>query len=197
MRGAFGGAFRATDEQPILELPSVSLVGVEHDVQIGPTNHWFRLQRFRFKSMLLICGALTLSGCGPSAESHEDEHEQLEHFFPAHKPHSSGELVEQLALRTRQLAAGDPPSDGSDEGHATALQELSDIIGWIPELAADSELMKADFESAVATGKKLTTAFAETMGPQKTKAVDMATFERLIDELRKLVTKSQAQKERM
>ena len=197
MRGAFGGAFRATDEQPILELPSVSLVGVEHDVQIGPTNHWFRLQRFRFKSMLLICGALTLSGCGPSAESHEDEHEQLEHFFPAHKPHSSGELVEQLALRTRQLAAGDPPSDGSDEGHATALQEFSDIIGWIPELAADSELMKADFESAVATGKKLTTAFAETMGPQKTKAVDMATFERLIDELRKLVTKSQAQKERM
>ena len=197
MRGAFGGAFRATDEQPILELPSVSLVGVEHDVQIGPTNHWFRLQRFRFKSMLLICGALTLSGCGPSAESHEDEHEQLEHFFPAHKPHSSGELVEQLALRTRQLAAGDQPSDGSDEVHATALQEFSDIIGWIPELAADSELMKADFESAVATGKKLTTAFAETMGPQKTKAVDMATLERLIDELRKLVPKSQAQKERM
>ena len=175
----------------------MSLVGVEHDVQIGPTNHWFRLQRFRFKSMLLICGALTLSGCGPSAESHEDEHEQLEHFFPAHKPHSFGELVEQLALRTRQLAAGDQPSDGSDEVHATALQEFSDIIGWIPELAADSELLKADFESAVATGKKLTTAFAETMGPQKTKAVDMATLERLIDELRKLVPKSQAQKERM
>ena len=74
-------------------------------------------------------------------------------------------------MRAPRLAEGGQPSGGSDEDRVTALQELSDIIGWIPELAADSELMKADFESAVATGNKLTTAFAETPGPQKTKAV--------------------------
>lgn len=145
--------------------------------------------------MVLICCALTLSGCGSPGESHKGEH--LEHFVPAHKPSSFGDLVDQLALRAPQLAAGDQPSDGSDEGHATALQEFSDIIGWIPELAADSELMRADFESAVVTGKKLATAFTETMGPQKTTAVDMTTFEPLIDELRKLVPKSQDRKEQM
>ena len=145
-------------------------------------------------SVVLIC-ALTLSGCGSPGESHEDEH--LEHFVPAHKPSTYADLVDQLALRAPQLAAGDQPVDGSDERHATTMQEFSDIIGWIPELAADSELMRADFESAVATGKKLTTAFAETMRPQKTNAVDMATFEQLIDELRKLVPKSQDRKEQM
>ena len=145
-------------------------------------------------SVVLIC-ALTLSGCGSPGESHEDEH--LEHFVPAHKPSTYADLVDQLALRAPQLAAGDQPVDGSDERHATTMQEFSDIIGWIPELAADSELMRADFESAVATGKKLTTAFAETMGPQKTKAVDMATLEPLIDELRELVPKSQDRKEQI
>ncbi len=145
--------------------------------------------------IILIGCALSLSGCGSSAESHEGEH--LEHFVPAHKPNSFGDVMDQLSLRVAQLARGGELRGGSDEGHATALQELSDIIGWIPELAADSELMKADFESAVATGNRLTFAFAETMGPQKTRTADAATFEQLIDELRKFVSPSQDRKEEM
>jgi len=150
-------------------------------------------------SVVLICCSLTLSGCGSSAESHEDEHddEHLEHFIPAHKPNSFGDLVEQLALRVPRLTEGGQPTGGSDGGHATALQEFSDIIGWIPELAADSELMRADFESAVATGNRLTEAFAEALGPRKTKVFDAAAFEPLINELRKLVPKSQDRKEQM
>ena len=162
----------------------------------------------------LISCAISLSGCGSSAESHEDEHhdehhdEHLEHFVPAHKPNTFADLVDQLAKRAPQLEEANQPGDslsGSDSlsdsdsggGHATALQEFSDIVGWIPELAADSELMKADFESAVATGNKLTAAFAETLGPQSTKPFDAATIEPLIEELRKLVPQSQDRKDRM
>ena len=78
-----------------------------------------------------------------------------------------------------------------------AVQEMSDIIGWIPELAADSELIKADFESAVATGNRLSAVYLAGIGSTNAKAVDVAEFEPLIEELRKLVPKSQAEKERM
>ena len=138
---------------------------------------------------------LSLCGCGSSTESHEEEH--LEHFVPAHKPGDFGDLVEQLALRVPRLAEGSQSSDVSDEDRVTALLELSDIISWIPELAADSELLKADFESAVATGNKLKAAFPEKPGHPKATAIDVATFEPLIDELRRLVPKSQDRKEQM
>jgi hypothetical protein len=144
---------------------------------------------------ILACCALSLSGCGSSADSHEEEH--LEHFVPVHKPGDFGDLVEQLAMRAPRLAEGGQPSGGSDEDRVTALLELSDIISWIPELAADSELMKADFESAVATGNKLRDAFAQNPGSQKKNTVDAATFEPLIDELRKLIPQSQDRKEQM
>ena len=56
---------------------------------------------------------------------------------------------------------------------------------------------KTDFESAVATGNKLTTAFAETLGPKKAKSFEAAAFESLIEEIRTLVPRSQDRKERM
>ena len=146
----------------------------------------------------IISCAVSIAGCGTSAESHEDEHhdEHLEHFVPAHKPKSFTDLVDQLALRAPKLNDASQPSDG-EASQPTGLQEFSDIIGWIPELAADSELTKPDFESAVAAGNKLATVFAETLGPKKTKSFEAETIEPLIEELRTLVPKSQDQKERI
>ena len=139
-----------------------------------------------------ISCAVSIAGCGTSAESHEDEHHDghLEHFVPAHKPKTFTDLVDQLALRAPTLNDASQPNDG-DASLPTGLQEFSDIIGWIPELAADSELLKADFESAVAAGNKLAAAFAETLGPQSTKQFVPASIEPLIEEFRKLIPKSQ------
>ena len=148
---------------------------------------------FRGLLIALLCCAMGIVGCGEAKESPDDEH--LEHFVPAHKPKDFGELVEQLALRVPQWASAASP--GGDDDHAMAVQEMSDIIGWIPELAADSELIKADFESAVATGNKLSAVYSERIGSTNAKAIDVAEFEPLIEELRKLVPKSQAEKERM
>ena len=147
----------------------------------------------RWSFIVLICGAVGFIGCSSSEESHDDEH--LEHFVPAHKPKHFEELVEQLALRFPRLAT--PPATSEADDREIARQELSDIICWIPELAADSELIKADFDSAVGTGSKLAAVYAGKLEPKKSQGVDVAEFEPLIEELRKLVPKSQAQKERM
>jgi len=161
---------------------------VELDFSMNRTDN-----NFRGLLIALLCCAIGIVGCGEAMESLHDEH--LEHFVPAHKPRNFGELVEQLALRVPQLASA--TSLGGDDDHARSVQEMADIIGWIPELSADSELIKADFESAVATGNKLSAVYSKSIGSTDAKAVDVAEFEPLIDELRKLVPKSKAQKERI
>jgi hypothetical protein len=145
--------------------------------------------------IMLACLVGIIAGCGSSAESHDDDH--LEHFVPAHKPKDFEDLVHQLALRVSQLAEDGQPSGGHDQQRAAAIQEFTDIIGWIPELAADSELLKADFEAAVATGNKLNAAFLESRKREKAGSVDMTTMAPLIDELRTLVPQSQPRKEQM
>lgn len=135
-------------------------------------------------SLLSIAG-----GCGGgsgSANEHGND-EQLEHFVPPHKPANFAVLIEQLELRIPQLAGKSSTDDRVK--NSTAVQELSDIFGWIPELAADSELCKADFEHATAAGVRLQELVQQSFGPQS-KAQDLAKFEPLLEELRVLVAKA-------
>ena len=130
-----------------------------------------------------------IAGCGGgngSANGHGDD-EHLEHFVPPHKPADFAALVQQLELRIPELAG-----KWSDDGrvkNAAAVQELTDIFGWIPELAADSELRKTDFEHATAAGVRLHELVQQSFGPQS-KAHDSAKFEPLIEELQVLVPKA-------
>ena len=148
---------------------------------------------------MLICVITT--GCGSSEDdlhhddhNEHDDHEHLEHFVPAHKPKDFAELVDQLALRLPQLAT---TTDGGSESATTSRRELADIIGWIPELAADSELKKSGFESAVATANKLAKILEGTAAGANTKTVDVAVYEPMIKELRQLIPESQFQAEQM
>ena len=101
----------------------------------------------------------SVAGCARS-DAPESEEEHLEHFVPAHKPHSFEELV--TAVSKRRGAFG----DASLSADAAAVTELSDIIGWIPELAADCELRQSDWERAAAAGGKLQALWQERFGPQ-------------------------------
>lgn len=81
----------------------------------------------------VLCAAP--AGCsGP--ESEEDHH--LEHVIPEHKPDGFADAVRELERRWTSL-------DGSP-ADADALQELADIVDWLPELAADSDLKRAQWE---------------------------------------------------
>ena len=85
--------------------------------------------------LLLNCG-----GCGADGEHAEDDH-HTEHFVPAHKPPSFAEGVAELTERSSHLKyhIGEQSEIVEQE-----LTELVDIIGWIPELAADSDLNETE-----------------------------------------------------
>ena len=154
--------------------------------------------RNRWLVLTVLLSFIVTIGCGSSHEGHDEhgeehaDHEHLEHFVPAHKPKDFAELVDQLALRFPQLG-----SAGAGDEHRTARQELADIIGWIPELAADSELKKTDFETAVATVNRFSKALEETAASAGATSGDAAGFEPLIEELRQLVPKSEVQADPM
>jgi hypothetical protein len=74
---------------------------------------------------------------------------------------------------------------------------LIDILGWIPELAADSELRKQDFEAAVSAGTRLSIAIGFTKQGDGTMPIDQSTIPKLLEELKALVSKSQTSTEPM
>ena len=131
----------------------------------------------------------------PEGEGHHDEdHEHLEHFVPPHKPASFEELVSQLAFRCEtvpKLAAAD------EKEFQKRSVELRDIIQWIPELSADSNLKRQEFETAVSAGAGLSLALGFERPAEGSKAVDQSSIPKLLDELKALVSKSQISTEPM
>ncbi len=93
--------------------------------------------------LMLLCFQ---AGCNTSevADADDDGH-HLEHFIPHHKPPNFAAAVDDIESRVEHL------SDHAGHGHAheaEEFQELLDIVGWIPELAADSDLNESDWNQA-------------------------------------------------
>lgn len=81
----------------------------------------------------LAVAIVGLIGCFGGHGGEEQPH--AEHVIPAHKPADFPEAVNQIVVRTAE-----PISD------AAAVQELQDIVGWLPELAAQTDLPRADWD---------------------------------------------------
>lgn len=109
-------------------------------------------------ALALATAALLLGAPGCGSSESEDEH-HMEHFVPAHKPASFKGAVDQLQARTSHLKhhVGD-----SGEIVQRELTELADIIGWIPELAADSDLNEADWTQADSVSRKMLAVYSQT-----------------------------------
>lgn len=123
-----------------------------------------RLLRCRPTTLaVLLCLQCVFSGCGrggdegsrsatagnvASDHDHDDDHHH-HHSRPVHKPDDFQELPEELR---RRLTADE---SGRVSPGRRRLRQLVDIVGWIPELAADSELRRAGFEQAVAQQPRL------------------------------------------
>jgi len=95
-------------------------------------------------SLLLICPL----GCGNSQPAAGKEH--LEHFVPAHKPANFSEAVEEIQDRAEHLGQH---TGHSHDDEAAEFQELRDIVNWLPELAADSDLNESDWNAASTAAK--------------------------------------------
>lgn len=110
--------------------------------------------------LLAIPLSIFLSGCGDSealsvqidgsgrqpASDHEehDDHDH-DHHIADHRPDDYADLVRQLESRPALIHA----EADHDMGHAAhELEELRDIIAWLPEIAADTDLVKRDWDVA-------------------------------------------------
>lgn len=89
---------------------------------------------------------VTLCGCGDSAEA-----PHLEHLIPAHKPESLATAVTELRRRGAETYA--ETYAGGVTGEESA--QLADIITWLPELAADSDARRAQWERIQSISREL------------------------------------------
>ncbi|MCA9074722.1 MAG: hypothetical protein KDA93_06800 [Planctomycetaceae bacterium] len=87
--------------------------------------------------LLSIC-CFCCASCSTEDQS-EDQH--LEHVVPAHKPATFEEAVTQLRERRDQVQL-----KATSDRDPQELAELGDIIRWLPDIAADSELLRPDWE---------------------------------------------------
>lgn len=149
------------------------------------------MRRHTFSVCLVAVGLL---GCGRSASTSVTTADQAadyqsSHGIAAHHPESFAAAVEQLATRYKALMAS--LSDNSPVDATIALQELKDIVRWLPELAGDSDLRRADWEQV----QRLTLDLQQRIEPWQT-ANDAADpgarnhYEKIVAELRPLAEKS-------
>jgi len=118
-------------------------------------------------------------GEGCTQESHEaDSH--LEHVIPPHKPGSYAETVEQLEVRWNRL------HEGNDAPSAQEVSELGDVVGWLPELAADSDLDRRQWEQVQSLSGELKSLHGRLAGGSVEDA-DRTRWQQIISSLREFV----------
>lgn len=106
---------------------------------------------FHSQRLLFLGLVFAVTGCGGlvtgSPEEHHDE-EHLEHHVPAHRPAGFTEAVDQIEQRFQAIRSGGHVPDES-------LSELSDILSWLPEIAADSDMRRKDWEQVDALSSQM------------------------------------------
>lgn len=110
-------------------------------------------------------------------QQHDHDHEHHHHVRPAHKPDNIHELPTELR---RMLMADE---SGAVRPSRRRQQQLREIVGWIPELAADSDLRRAGFDSAVAQQPKLLQVLDELAAGR---SPDMNAWNAAVDQLQEL-----------
>ena len=120
---------------------------------------------FRLCRMILFGSFLLISGCGvlvtgsPEEDDHEDHH--LEHHVPAHRPSDFTNAVDQIEERFKVMSQ----SANSESASSTELAaEFSDILNWLPEIAADSDMRRKDWEEVDALSSQLIQEFEDWRG---------------------------------
>ncbi|HBJ35678.1 MAG TPA: hypothetical protein DDZ51_13220 [Planctomycetaceae bacterium] len=124
--------------------------------------------------MMLVVVAST--GCGNPSQ--DGDYEKVEHFVPAHWPNDLLDASAKIEERTSQLK-GQPATD------AKAIEDqLRDIVGWVPEIAADTDLTEQQWNPIYFASEKLSKRLAKMPRP-----LDDATLG-AIEDYRKLLSET-------
>jgi hypothetical protein len=106
---------------------------------------------------MLVIGTFGIIGC--NNQSVDDDHEKVEHFIPAHWPSDLVDASDKITQRASQLI-------GQSTTDATTIEsELRDIVGWVPEIAADTDLTEAQWDPIHQASEKLSKRLAKMPRP--------------------------------
>jgi len=122
--------------------------------------------------VILLLSLVSLVGC---LQSPAEDDDRLEHVIPAHKPADYVEATNQLAGRGHLYFSG--------QLDAAGLTELRDILAWLPELAAETDLSRSQWDRVQEISRELTRLVAPDL-PDQSGAV---TWTDRMAELRSLV----------
>jgi len=110
----------------------------------------------RWCLLVSSCVLLWFAGCGPQRDATNDaassaDHDDHDHHIPEHRPKDYSDAVRQLTRRIEQVR-----SEARHPAHALEeLKKLRDVITWLPELAADSDLKKPEWDRIHGLVKRL------------------------------------------
>lgn len=146
--------------------------------------------------MPLLCASLLLvllvgcAGSKPAATEHEHEHghehgmsHEEEHGILPHKPRTFAAAIEQIDQRGHELLT---------HRHDHDVAEWFDILGWLPELAGDTELKKPEWDEVARIARELEQWSAPWRSSEKS-SIDVAVLERHVSALKGLVPKPMLQ----
>ena len=118
-----------------LERPRQMIFACRRDVPMRfgrPKLAWRGIAIVTFVMLLPVAGCET--GEGSDKRSHHD----VDHTTPDHWPDSPADLAGKITRRVETLR-------DRSEGPETAGRELSDLVSWTPEVAADSDLTESEW----------------------------------------------------
>lgn len=149
------------------------------------------LFKSRFPVITILCLSSLLgtfqAGCTQTGESAAEE-DHLEHHIPEHKPKTYTQTVRELDSRMRTLLNQSPTEVKPEE-----KQQLEEIIDWIPELAADSELKHKDWNEVKQLSTEIKSVFQQTDFSQ-VDATLVGRYFLLVDKLKQYTGRSETKK---
>lgn len=157
------------------------------------THFWsfgsFGRSRTTCVAAILMIGAMGVSGLTGCTSATADHHD--EHVMPAHKPGSLRDAVVALESRWGSMTSADQATEsGTNEGVTTRKREFLDIVGWLLELAADTDLRRADWDAVAEAASRIERKLAPTVDtPTVWKAdrdvlADLAELRRLAEKVK-------------
>lgn len=126
---------------------------------------------------------VAITGC---ALAKSDDDGELHHITPAHKPASFAAAVPDLRSRLNELT--DTESVSVDD---LRRRELLDILIWLPELAGDSDLEKADWDLVQRTVAELEQLLASGPTSGAIPSATVTAMQQKLDLLTPLMARSQ------
>jgi len=122
----------------------------------------YRSLILRLAAMLLI--SLGAVGCGNQPA--DGEHEQVEHFVPLHWPSDLLDAAEKITVRTSRLSGQSSPAESQmTPAAADDENQLRDIVGWVPEIAAGTDLTEQQWNPVYQASETLSKRLVKMQRP--------------------------------